>query len=53
MQRYMIASNYILLYSYMMYSEKTELRRAANWYGVKAGSRDILLEQLQSIYIIY
>ena len=31
----------------MMYSDKTELRSAANWQGVKAGSRESLMEQLQ------
>jgi WD40 repeat protein len=36
------------LTSYMMYSEKAELRCAANWPGVKAGSREQLMEQLQS-----
>jgi hypothetical protein len=35
------------LTSYMMYSDKTELRSAANWQGVKAGSRGSLMEQLQ------
>lgn len=30
-----------------MYSEKVELRAAANWPGVKAGSRESLMEQLQ------
>ena len=37
----------LCLSSYMMYSEKSELRHAANWPGVKAGSREQLMEQLQ------
>ena len=32
-----------------MYSDKTELRDAANWVGVKGGSREQLMEQLQGI----
>lgn len=33
----------------MMYSDKAELRDAANWAGVKGGSREQLMEQLQGI----
>ena len=36
-----------LLTSYMMYSDKDMLRRAAKWPGVEGGSREKLMDKLQ------
>ena len=36
----------------MMYSDKAELRRAASWPGVKAGSRERLMEHLQGLHCV-